>query len=102
MDDINNSDSAAGDRSGDEAASSPTAETFAQLAMEMHDADGLEETVQAVVDFALQALSCEYAGVALRTRTGHPEVPAVTDPVVAEIYNLQMAGAEGPLVECMR
>jgi GAF domain-containing protein len=80
---------------------SPTAETFAQLAMEMHEAEGLEETVQAVVDFALQALNCDYAGVALRTTAGRPEVPAVTDPVVAEIYNFQMAGADGPLVQCM-
>jgi len=79
----------------------PTAETFAQLAMEMHEADGVEETVQAVVDFALQALNCDYAGVALRTSGGRPEVPAVTDPVVAEIYTFQMAGAVGPLVQCM-
>jgi GAF domain-containing protein len=81
---------------------SPTAETFAQLAMEMHEAEGVEETVQAVVDFALQALSCDYAGVALRTTGGRPEVPAVTDPVVAEIYNFQLTEADGALVECMR
>jgi hypothetical protein len=47
-----------------------------------------------VVDFALQALSCDYAGVALRAAGGRPEVPAVTDPVVAEIYQFQMAGAD--------
>jgi len=79
-----------------------TAATFAQLAMEMHEAGGVEETVQAVVDFALHALHCDYAGVALRTADGRPEVPAVTDPVVAEIYNFQLAGAEGALVQCMR
>jgi GAF domain-containing protein len=78
------------------------AEDFSRLALEMHEADGVEETVGAVVDFALQALSCDYAGVALRAAGGRPEVPAVTDPVVAEIYQFQMAGADGPLVECMR
>ena len=78
------------------------AEDFARLALEMHDAEGMEETVEAVVDFALQALTCDYAGVALQAAGGRPEVPAVTDPVVAEIYRFQMAGADGPLVECMR
>jgi GAF domain-containing protein len=77
------------------------AEDFSRLALEMHEAEGVEETVQTVVDFALQALTCDYAGVALQTAGGRPEVPAVTDPVVAEIYKLQMAGADGPLVECM-
>ncbi len=78
------------------------AEDFSQLALEMHEAESMDETVQAVVEFALQALNCDYAGVALRTARGHPEVPAVTDPTVAEIYHFQMAGTAGPLVECMR
>ena len=33
------------------------AETFAQLALEMHEAYGVDETVDAVVQFALQALT---------------------------------------------
>ncbi|MET7278942.1 GAF and ANTAR domain-containing protein [Kribbella sp. NPDC005582] len=78
-----------------------SADTFAQLAVEMHAAAGVEETVDAVVRFALQALSCTYAGVALSTRGG-PEFPAVTDPVVAEIYRLQLDHGEGPLAVVMR
>ncbi|MER7243225.1 GAF and ANTAR domain-containing protein [Kribbella sp. NPDC000426] len=77
------------------------ADTFARLAQELHGSAGVEETVQAVVEFALQALNCSYAGVALATR-GRPEVPAVTDAVVGEIYQWQMAGGHGPLVESMR
>jgi GAF domain-containing protein len=68
----------------------------------MHEADGVDETVDAVVQFALQALNCSYAGVALYTRGGQPEVPAVTDPVVAEIYQFQMKGENGPLFATMR
>ncbi|WP_329484934.1 GAF and ANTAR domain-containing protein [Kribbella sp. NBC_01484] len=68
----------------------------------MHEADGIDETVDAVVQFALQALNCSYAGVALYTRGGQPEVPAVTDPVVAEIYQFQMKGEDGPLFATMR
>nr|WP_167218588.1 GAF and ANTAR domain-containing protein [Kribbella shirazensis] len=68
----------------------------------MHEADGVDETVQAVVDFALHALSCEYAGVALHTAGGRPEVPAVTDSTVADVFQSQMIGGDGPLVECLR
>ncbi|MEU4196906.1 hypothetical protein AB0E69_33745 [Kribbella sp. NPDC026611] len=42
-----------------------------------------------------------YAGVTLQTAGSRTEVPAVTDPVVAEIHEFQLAGADGPLVECM-
>ena len=77
------------------------ADIFARLAIEMHEAQGLEETVDAVVQFALQALDCSFAGVALYTR-GHPEIPAVTDPVVAEIYRGQLDKRDGPLMASMQ
>jgi GAF domain-containing protein len=80
---------------------SATADRFAQLAVELHDTDGVQETVEAVVEFALQALNCSHAGVALSVHGG-PQIPAVTDHVVAEIYQLQMDAHEGPLVEAMR
>ncbi|WP_433005603.1 GAF and ANTAR domain-containing protein [Kribbella sp. CA-294648] len=84
----------------DGTANEPAA-TFARLAVEFHDSDGVEETVEAVVEFALDALGCSYAGVALAVR-GQPEVPAATDPVVAEIFQFQMAAGDGPLVASMR
>lgn len=79
-----------------------TADTFARLAIELHDAGGVEETVEAVVQFALQALNCSFAGVALQTRGSRPEIAAVTDPVVADVYNLQIDNQDGPLVTSMR
>ncbi len=78
------------------------AERFAQLAVDLHDTAGVEETVQAVVDFALQALDCSHAGVALSVARGQLEIPAVTDPVVAEIYRSQVSGSKGPLTESLR
>ncbi|RZT27634.1 GAF domain-containing protein [Kribbella sp. VKM Ac-2569] len=79
-----------------------TADVFARLAVELHSAGGVEETIDAVVQFALQALSCSYSGVALYTRGRRPEIPAVTDPVVAEIYNLQIDNGAGPLIESLQ
>ena len=82
-------------------AGSDAAETFAWLAVELHGAGGLEETVEAVVQFALQALDCSHAGIALHSRGRH-QVPAATDPLVCEIFHHAMATGHGPLVEAMR
>jgi GAF domain-containing protein len=79
-----------------------SADTFARLAIEMHDAPSVEETIDAVVQFALQALNCTYAGVALYTRGSRPEIAAVTDPVVADVYDLQLSTDSGPLVTTLR
>jgi len=80
----------------------PDADLFAKLALELHDVDGVQETVEAVVEFGLQALDCSHAGVALMVRGGRAEVPAATDPVVAEIFHSAMAADSGPLIESMR
>ena len=79
-----------------------SADAFAHLAIELHDAPGVDETIDAVVQFALQALSCTYAGVALYARGSQPEVAAVTDPVVADVYTLQISNQQGPLVTALR
>ncbi len=68
-----------------------SAERFAQVAMNLHDPGGMDETVDAVVGLALQALNCSHAGVALVVARRQLEIPAVTDPVVSEIYPVQVA-----------
>ncbi|NUR94205.1 MAG: antitermination regulator, partial [Kribbellaceae bacterium] len=75
----------ASERAAATTGSGRSADLFSRLALEMHEADGVEETVDAVVEFAIQAMNCAYAGVALRTTGGGLEIPAVTDPVVAEL-----------------
>jgi GAF domain-containing protein len=79
-----------------------SADAFARLAIELHDAPGVDETVDAVVQFALQALNCTYAGVALYSRGSQAEIAAITDPVVAEVYDLQLTSECGPLVTALR
>ncbi len=78
-----------------------TADAFAQLAVELHDSGGIGETVDAVVQFALQALSCKYAGVVLLERGGKPVTAAVTDPALAALYQLQLDTCEGPLIDTL-
>lgn len=81
--------------------SEATADRFAQLALELHSSQGAEETIEELVHFALQALNCSHAGVALAA-SGKPEIPAVTEPVVAEISESQLNGGVGPLAHTMR
>jgi transcriptional regulator with GAF, ATPase, and Fis domain len=78
------------------------AAVFGRLAMELHAVGGVEETVEAVVQFALHALHCCFAGVLLIGRDRRPEVLAHTDPRVAALYRLQIEIDDGPLITAIR
>jgi GAF domain-containing protein len=77
------------------------ADAFAQFAVELHDAPGVDETLEAVVHFALQAENCTYAGVALAARGVRAEIGAVTDPVVETLYRIQIEAGEGPMLAAL-
>ncbi len=74
---------------------------FAQFALELHDAAGVDETLEAVVQFALHAANCTHAGVALAARGGRAEVGAITDPVVETLYRIQIDGEQGPMLAAL-
>ncbi len=75
------------------------ADVFARLAIELHEEPGVEETVEAVLQFALQAVSCTHAGVALSHRGAKLETVAVTDPVVEKSDQLQLECGAGPSLD---
>jgi GAF domain-containing protein len=75
-----------------------SAEAFGRLAAELQDADGVEQTVETVVRFALRAVRCEHAAVVLITKARRPQVTALTDPRLAELYRGQIEAGEGPLI----
>ncbi|MFP5370596.1 MAG: GAF and ANTAR domain-containing protein, partial [Actinomycetes bacterium] len=72
------------------------AEEFAQMALRLHDEATPEDTVERVVDHALKAVSCAYAGVTLVHGRRRVETAAATHPLVAEIDRIQMECGEGP------
>jgi GAF domain-containing protein len=78
------------------------ADVFAQLATELHDVEGVEETVEAVVQFALHALHCTCAGVLMVAGGGRPQVLASTDARVAALYALQVEADQGPVIAAIR
>lgn len=90
------------DAPGGELRSYPdAAHTFADLAMELHGAPSVTDTVEAVVEFALQAVHCRHAGVVLAARGGRAEIGAVTDSTVETIFQWQIDAGDGPLIESL-
>lgn len=75
------------------------AEAFARLAMELHDVEGLDETVERVLEFAVKTFDCAYAGVILVHDGSRVETVAATDPVVADLDSVQLEAGEGPDLE---
>jgi GAF domain-containing protein len=78
------------------------ADVFGRLALELHDAGGLEETVETVVQFALDALRCEYAALVLVDPDQQVEILAQTDPQVTAFYQLQLDAGDGPMLTAIR
>ncbi|QNE16834.1 GAF and ANTAR domain-containing protein [Kribbella qitaiheensis] len=78
------------------------ADIFARLAVDLHAAGGIGETVEAVAKFAVHALGCSSASVVLIRRGRSPEVAAVTDEALAELYRRQIDTGNGPLITAVK
>jgi GAF domain-containing protein len=76
------------------------AAVFARLALQLHGTQGLEETVEAVMAFAVQALGCTHSGIVLKERTG-PAILA-SDEAVEKIYRFQIECGDGPMLAAYR
>lgn len=79
--------------------SSPAADEFAELALTLHEGGSFAETVDRVLEFAVKALHCSYAGVILVHDRSRVETVAATHPVVAELDRIQIESGEGPDLE---
>ena len=79
--------------------SSPDADEFAELALTLHEGASFAETVDRVLEFAVRALNCSYAGVILVHDRSRVETVAATHPVVAELDRIQLEWGEGPDLE---
>ena len=77
----------------------PDAEEFARLALDLHEVESFDETVDRVLAFAVNALGCAYAGVILVHPPERVETVAATHPVVAELDKIQVECGQGPDLE---
>jgi GAF domain-containing protein len=73
-----------------------TAEEFAELAVRLHEEQSVVETVELVVQSALKAVDCQYAGVMLVHDDKVVETAAATDPLVEELDQFHVTCGEGP------
>jgi GAF domain-containing protein len=83
----------------DEAAAVDLAEMFGELAIELHDAEGIEPTVAAVLEFAVTTFKCTDAGIALISRGNQVRIGDVTAPVIEQLYQSQLDAGKGPLID---
>ena len=72
------------------------AEELAQLAIALHDEPTLTETVEMVLEYAVQTLNCDYAGVTFVHGRSRVETAAATDPLIEKLDLLQIECGEGP------
>jgi GAF domain-containing protein len=73
-----------------------TAAEFADLAVRLHDEPTVEETVDLLVQYALKAVDCQYAGVMFLHRGNRVETAAATDSLVETLDQIQVECGEGP------
>ena len=88
-------DDAAADRPVDQG----FAAEIAEMALALHDEPTLEQTVDRVLEFAVKALDCSYAGVIFVHKRTRVETFAATDPLVAELDKIQFEVGQGPDLE---
>ncbi len=74
---------------------------FAEMALRLHDEASVEETVDLVLDYALKAVGCEYAGVIFVHKNGTIETVAATDRLIEELDHIQTKVGQGPDVAAL-
>lgn len=77
------------------------AEELAEMAVSLHDEPTLEETIERVLEYALKAVDCAYAGVIFVHAKSRVETVAATNPIVAELDQVQLEHGEGPDIDVL-
>lgn len=75
------------------------ADSFAEMALTLHDEASFENTIDRVLEFAVKELDCAYAGVIVVHRLDRIETVAATNPLVADLDQIQLSCGQGPDLE---
>jgi GAF domain-containing protein len=70
-----------------------------QLAGELVEVHGVDDTLEGVLKLAVDLTSCDVASVSLHHGGGRLETTAASDPLAARAHELQQELGEGPCVE---
>ncbi|UUZ58084.1 GAF and ANTAR domain-containing protein [Nocardioides sp. B-3] len=77
----------------------PDAESFAELALDLHEVSTLDETVERILEFACKMFNCAYAGVIPVHDGSRVETVASNHEIVAHLDTIQLEAGEGPDIE---
>jgi len=75
--------------------------TFSEIALELHEAEGAEETLERIVEFSRSALASEEAGVLIVRSRSRVEIAASTSEAVTRAHLLQVELDEGPCLDAI-
>ncbi|WP_433169238.1 GAF and ANTAR domain-containing protein [Kribbella sp. CA-247076] len=78
------------------------AQAFADFAVRLHDSSSATETVEAVVQFAVPAIGCSHAGVALQDADGVITIGTVSSEVPGALYAAQIEHGDGPVIAAIQ
>jgi transcriptional regulator with GAF, ATPase, and Fis domain len=74
------------------------AQAFAELAVQLHGSPTTTETAEAVVRYAIPAIDCTHAGIALQDPSGVITIGTVSGDVPRLLYALQLDHGDGPMI----
>jgi GAF domain-containing protein len=66
------------------------------MALSLHHEDSFEDTLERLLEYAVQELGCSYAGVVVVHAKEQIETVAATDPLVADLDKIQLTCGQGP------
>ncbi|MBW3084891.1 hypothetical protein KEM60_01081 [Austwickia sp. TVS 96-490-7B] len=82
-------------------ATSPNASDFADIARHLHAQGDVTDTLQSIAEMACEAAGAQMCGVMVVHRGNKVETAAVSDPLVQQADDLQLAVGEGPCLEAI-
>ncbi|RNL80203.1 GAF and ANTAR domain-containing protein [Nocardioides marmorisolisilvae] len=77
------------------------ADSIAEMALQLHSEPSTIETLDRVLDYALQAVDCDFAGVTFVHKGPRIETVAATHPLIEEIDQVQLDIGQGPDIDTL-
>jgi GAF domain-containing protein len=78
------------------------ADSIAEMALRLHSEPSTTETLERVLDYALQAVDCDFAGVIFLHKRSRIETVAATDPLIEKVDQVQLDIGQGPDVDTLQ
>lgn len=77
------------------------ADAIADMALRLHSEPTTTETLDRVLDYALQAVDCDFAGVIFLHKRTRIETVAATDPLIEKLDKIQLDIGQGPDIDAL-